>query len=335
MRRVLRIVGALVVLLLLLATGAWWWYLRPDYVDRPPLPGTLSMHSLEHEGITRSWRAYVPSEVAEPPALVLVLHGSNMDGEEVMEWTSHSFDVQAEKHGFIAVYPDGYKRYWNDCRRGAGYPANRENIDDVGFLRALAEEMKRLHGLTRTEVFAAGISNGGHMVYRLAYEAPDLVDGIAALVANVPAATNLGCEPSGQPVATLIVNGTEDPINPYDGGIVDVFGDTTRGEVLSAKASAAYWANLAGYEGPGEEDNWPDRDPDDGTDVAATTWSGPGGKVPVSLVTVRGGGHTLPHPVARYPRLLGRTSHDFDTAEVVWRFFEESRRRGSVKTAGQ
>ena len=320
MKRVLKIIGLLVVTVILIVAAAWWWYLRPDFIDQPPLPGAVTNHALEHGGSSRSWYAYVPSEMAASPGLVLVLHGSNADGREMMEWSSYGFSIAAEKYGLIAVYPNGYKRYWNDCRRNAGYPANREGIDDVGFLRALVDEMERIYDLTEAEVFVVGVSNGGHMAYRLAYEAPDFVDGIAAIVANVPARGNLACDQSGAPVATLIMNGTEDPINPYEGGIVDVFGDTTRGEVLSALASANYWAQLAEYEHSGREEEWLDRDPGDGTEVVATIWSEPS-KVPVTLITVRGGGHALPHPVSRFPRMLGRTSHEFDTAEVVLQFF--------------
>ena len=53
----------------------------------------------------------------------------------------------------------------------------------------------------------------------------------------------------------------------------------------------------------------------------------PGSATPVSLVTVEGGGHTMPHPVFRLPRFLGPTSHEFDAAELSWQFFREGRVR--------
>ena len=85
--------------------------------------------------------------------------------------------------------------------------------------------------------------------YRLGLEAPDAVAGIAAIAANLPADQNLGCQPSGRPVRTMIVNGTEDPVNPYQGGVVEILGDSSRGMVRSAGETARYWAGLAGYEG--------------------------------------------------------------------------------------
>ena len=52
----------------------------------------------------------------------------------------------------------------------------------------------------------------------------------------------------------------------------------------------------------------------------------------VSLITVYGGGHTIPHPTARFPRIFGRVNQDFSAAEEAWRFFrsEMDRRRQAV-----
>ena len=141
----------------------------------------------------------------------------------------YGFDVLAERHGFVAVYPDGYQRHWNDCRGSANYAANTEDIDDVGFLRALVQQMVEEQGVDPERVFATGLSNGGQMAYRLGLEAPELVAGIAAMAANLPVASNLDCMPSGEPVAAMVMNGTADPVNPYEGGLVEIFGNTSRG----------------------------------------------------------------------------------------------------------
>jgi polyhydroxybutyrate depolymerase len=119
----------------------------------------------------------------------------------------------------------------------------------------------------------------------------------------------------------LILTGTEDPINPYAGGNVEVWGKS-RGAVQSAPASARYWVELAGYSGEGEYRAWPETDKHDGTSVESLRWDKPG-KVPVSLVTIRGGGHTFPHPIYSAPRILGKSSHEVDAAEVIWNFFSQ------------
>jgi len=302
-----------------------WWYWHSDTVEEPGLPGAVEVGSLLHNDLRRSWRSYVPAVKTEKPALLLLLHGSRGNGERMRANTTfYSFDVLAEREGFIAVYPDGYRQHWNDCRANANYAANLENIDDVGFLRTLVQLMAGDHGVDLARVYVAGMSNGGHMAYRLGFEAPQLVAGIAAVAANIPVETNLDCERTGRPVAAMIMNGTADPVNPYNGGLVEIAGDVSRGEVLSSAATADYWAAAAGYESDGQHEVWPQRMPDDGTSVESTRWSGQG-KVSVQLISILGGGHTVPNPVFSLPRILGATSHQLDGAEVIWSFFKEAR----------
>ncbi len=297
-----------------------WWYLRFDVVDPPELPGKVEVGLLEHDGKQRSWLAYVPRSAGSRPPVVLLLHGSQGSGRDMRGMSFYSFDVQAERAGFIAVYPDGYEGHWNGCRASASYAANTENIDDVGFLRALVAELQQRYGADPARVYAAGFSNGGHMSYRLALEAPDLVSAVAPIAANLPVAENLGCDESGEGVAIIVINGTDDPVNPYTGGIVEILGDDSRGPVRSMAQTGRYWAGLAGYSGEPGSERWPDTDPEDGTRVEVAAWEAPG-QPSVELLTVLGGGHTMPNPTFSLPRMLGPTSHEFDVAEVIWQFF--------------
>ena len=320
MSKILKVLGLLAVLAIVAIVLAWWWYLRADSMETPALPGTAHTGSLQYEGHRRTWLAYTPASKPAKPALVLVMHGSLGDGLQMRAASRYGFDVLAERHGFVAVYPDGYQQHWNDCRGSANYTANTENIDDVGFLRALVQQMVEEQGVDAERVYATGLSNGGQMAYRLGLEAPGMVAGIAAIAANLSAESNFDCEPTGEAVPALVMNGTADPVNPYDGGVVEIFGDSSRGAVRSSVATAAYWAGLAGYDSEGVKRTWPTEDPDDPTSVESLHWSGEG-RVPVSLVTITGGGHTVPHPVFKLPRILGPTSHQLDGPEVIWAFF--------------
>ena len=321
MGRFLKILACLLLLACTVIAVLAWWFLRWDELPPPQLPGVIERGSLEHDGRRREWLAYIPESVDEKPALLLLLRGSKHSGEQMRTGSFYSFDRLAEQKGFIAVYPSGFEGHWNDCRASASFSANTLGIDDVGFLRGLTATLVSLYGADPDRVYAAGISNGGHMAYRLCFEAPELVRGIGAIAANLPVQGSSECEASGEPVATIIVNGTEDPVNPYPGGVVDLFGDTSRGAVQSAGASVTYWAALAGYSGDGDKRKWPDQDPGDGTSVHSERWQGVG-RLPVELVTVEGGGHGIPHPDYSGPRILGRPSHEFNTAEVLWDFFE-------------
>jgi len=320
MKRFFKWFALLVVVAIISLSLLAYWYLRWDEISPPELPGTLQQGALQHQGINRTWTAYVPAASAAKPALLLLLHGSLGSADYMRASTFYSFDLQAERGGFIAVYPDGFQQHWNDCRAGANYSANLRDIDDVGFLSALVAELVQRYGADQSRIYVAGISNGGQMAYRMGLEAPERVAGIAAIAANLPLASNLDCTPRDEPVATLILNGTRDPVNPYEGGLVQIFGDSSRGQVRSAVDTARYWARLAGHAGAGLQQSWPDRDADDGTTVQSSSWTGPTGP-PVQLLSITGGGHTMPHPVFNLPKIAGATSHEFDGAEVIWAFF--------------
>jgi polyhydroxybutyrate depolymerase len=321
MAKLFKILACLLVLAVAAISLLAWWLLHWDELPAPQLPGVIESGTLEHDGRQREWLSYVPEAVADKPALLLLLHGSLGSGAQMRSGSFYSFDRLAEQEGFIAVYPSGFEEHWNDCRAGAGYSANTLDINDVGFLQVLVKTLVSLYDADPESVYAAGISNGGQMAFRLGLEAPELVRGVGAIAANLPVDENFDCARSGKAVATIIINGTADPVNPYQGGVVEVFGDSTRGQVRSSAESVAYWADLAGYSGAGEVRAWPERDPDDGTSVQSEHWRG-AGKLPVQLVTVEGGGHNIPHPDYGAPRILGRPSHEFNTAEVLWAFFQ-------------
>ncbi len=313
--------GALGAGALLLALA---WMLRIVPPAEPELPGTWSDGSLRWEGRERAWRMYRPSWTAGGSAIVMVLHGSMGDAEDARAMTAFEFERLAEEHGFLAVFPEGFERHWNGCRGQAPYSANTGDIDDVGFLRALVARLSDDFDADPNRVFATGISNGGHMAIRLALEAPDLVQAIAPIVAALPSGDNLGCEPSGEGVAIFLINGSEDPMNPYEGGRVALYGVWgDRGTVHSTEETIAYFARISGYEGPALVRPLPDLRSDDDSFIVEHRWAEPE-RPEIVLWAVMGGGHTMPHPTFRWPRLLGATNADTNAPEAIWEFFDRS-----------
>lgn len=320
----------LVVTSIVLAVGAfaffaaWARWIHTPAFEPPPLDGQLLSGALRVGDLERTFDAYVPTKKAAAPALVFVLHGSMGDAKQARSSTYHAFDVLADRDGFfVVVYPDGYERHWNGCRAAGSYAANTENIDDIAFFASMVEHFASEQGIDAKRVYATGISNGGHMAYRLALEAPELVAAVAPVAASLPADANLACEKSGRPIAVLVLNGTDDPMNPDAGGEAALYGFfASRGDVLSSDATVAYFAELAGHSEPPQVHAYPDVAPGDGSHAERITWSdGPG--PPVVLLRVHGGGHTFPHREHRYPRFIGETNADLDGAEEIWRFFAE------------
>jgi polyhydroxybutyrate depolymerase len=172
----------------------------------------------------RSYLAYVPANLPPRSALIVVLHGSGMDGKRMRECTGYEFDRLADERGFAVLYPDGYRHNWNDCRKNAAFPAKRENIDDMSFVRALIGRCKAEQAIDDKRVYAFGYSNGGHMAFRLAMEAPEAIAAVTAVAASLPSPDASSCPQQGRTSRVMLVNGTDDPVSPYQGGVVRLFG---------------------------------------------------------------------------------------------------------------
>lgn len=312
-----------IILVIMLATliGLLAYGLAFRFVSEPKLAGSVVEKTLVWQGQSRTFTYYLPTKLADNPALVLVFHGSGGDAAQSRAMFGYAFDELAERQGFIVAYPDGYERHFNGCRKAGPYAANELDIDDVGFMRFLSHWFTTEHGVSADHIFATGVSNGGQMALRLALEAPDLIAAAAPIATSLPTPENMGCEASGEAVALLLMNGTQDPMNPYEGGTVALYGLLgDRGTVLSSVATANHWAKLAGHTEPPATEQLPDLSPGDDSRVTVDRWLADG-KLPVAHYTIEGGGHNAPHPDIRLPRLLGGTNNDVIAADELMRFF--------------
>src|SRR5256885_10100651 len=224
MRRAPRIAGLTIVVVLVVTAGLAFWALRSKMPSEPPLPGKIERGSLEHGGRTRTWLAYLPAKLQPHPAMVIALHGSMGSPTRARQVYGYDFDLLAEANGFIAVYPQGFEGHWNDSRLKGPYSAKTENIDDVGFLHALVDRLAKDHGTDPAHVYVTGVSNGGQMALRLALQTPAFARAYAIVVASVPERGNMAVTPQGTPVSILLMNGTKDPFNPWNGGEFVLYG---------------------------------------------------------------------------------------------------------------
>jgi len=291
-------------------------------VEQPQLSGVIQSDTVDVGGKTRSFRIYAPRLLAAEAPLVIVFHGSMQTADEVRRAMGYGLDRVADRNQFAVVYAEGYEGNWNDCRKAASYAARKENIDDVGFALAIIEKMHARYQIEPARVFAVGYSSGAQMAIRLALEAPQRLAGIAVIAAGVPTPDNLDCKPNDGPwpVPAIVIDGTEDPINPFNGGNVSIFGFASRGKVLSAKESGKYLAERNGLMGAPSVMLLPKIHPDDPTEVERTIWDEPG-KREVELDAIKGGGHVIPQPRAQTMRALGTMSTNFDAPEEIWKFF--------------
>jgi polyhydroxybutyrate depolymerase len=325
MKRVLRFLRSCLLTLLALVAlcGALFWYFV--YAPDPALPqlsGTLTKGAIEVGGLKRTYLAYVPKGLPKGAPLVLVMHGSGESAAEIRIGTGYGFERLADVHGFAVVYPNAYTFDWNDCSKIGDFRVNGAEVDDLGFLNTLVEKFITESGVDPRRVFATGVSAGGSMSIRLALDAPSRYRAVAAVAANVPTPENFKCTPQGQSTSVMIMNGTKDPLVPFAGGEINLLGLFYKaGNVRSSRDSGQYFA---------------DRNNIAGTPITKQTAVGDGVRVEqilwrndtnveVELIAIQGGGHGLPQPYWRRPRLLGPSPMVPDGPAMIWDFFARQR----------
>lgn len=289
-------------------------------VRRGDIRGTVRSGAL-----ARSYLLHVPPgyDPDAPWPLVLALHGGGGQGRG-MAWLT-GLSRLADRRSFLVAYPDGVERSWNDGREDPGVPASRWQVDDVAFLVALIDQVASAYRIDATRVYATGISNGGFMSQRLACEASTRVTAIASVVATIGVELAGRCSPA-RAVPVLMVNGTADPLVPYDGGQIRLPGGRLRpGRIASVADTVALWAGHNGCSRPPEVTREPDRDPSDGVTVRRETQTGCLEGSEVTLYVMEGGGHVWPGGPQYLPsQVIGRTTGDIDS-QVIWGFFSRHR----------
>lgn len=287
--------------------------------ERPQLSGTLRKATIEVGGLKRSYRSYVPKDLPRGAPLVLVMHGSGEGPQEIRQGTGYAFERLADQYGFAVVYPKSYGSDWNDCSIVGDRLRDGVSADDAAYLAAVVDQLVTELGSDPARVFATGVSSGGSMALRLALEQPGRYRAVAAVVANIPAPQNFQCRPAAQATSVLIMNGTEDPLVPYAGGEISLLGLFYKGgPIISSGASAQYLADWAQLAGPARTST---HTVAGGVRVEQQRWQRPGVPLEVELVTIHGGGHGLPQPYARRPRLLGPSPMAPDGPAMIWAFF--------------
>jgi polyhydroxybutyrate depolymerase len=166
--------------------------------------------SLEHDGLTRSFIVHVPAgyDNTRPIPLVLNFHGATMTAG--LQQRTTGMNAKADEAGFVVVYPEGVDRSWNAGACCGGAVSNE--VDDVGFARALVAYMRGRVCVDPDRIYATGFSNGGRMSYRPGCEAADLFAAIAPVAGtkSFPDLENSpGCTPQ-RPIPLLDIMGSRD-----------------------------------------------------------------------------------------------------------------------------
>ena len=321
------LLASVIVFFLMTVTGG------VSHASEAPLPKKTSKHEFTHDKLNRNYDLHLPAgfDKSLPRPVVFVLHGGATSAETTLGMRPGDFVELSDKEGFIAVYPNGYpdqpgsnRHHWNDGRN-LRWAAHKKNIDDVGFFSSLIDHFIKIYNAEPQRIYAVGASNGGIMCYRLGCELSDKIAAIASVIANLPVHL-YECAPS-RPVSVLIMNGTNDPLMPWEGGMIR-FRGLCLGEVLSTAETVKFWLKRNKCAVSPIITMEPDKDPEDGTRVRREVYSPCKDGSEVRLYAIENGGHTWPGGFQYLPEnLIGKTNQDIASIEVIWEFFKRHAKR--------
>jgi polyhydroxybutyrate depolymerase len=266
---------------------------------------------LTWQGVERSYHVHRPSSYAPGNGAVFVLHGGGGDGLKIAETSDMA--IEANTHGFLAVFPNGGGDQWNDGRENVD-----PNKDDIGFLAAVAQDLAVRMGMSLSRMALCGASNGGLMTHRIAYQFPDMFKAYASVAANVAAGIASTAPVAAVPM--MMFNGTADRLMPWGGGEIPGGNDGANGggTVTSTMAAVDAWAT-ANQTTSVAEALLPNLAPLDGCRVYRRAYTG--GLKPLTLYRVEGGGHTWPGSDEAVSFLAGRTTRDIKATKLMAEFF--------------
>ncbi len=259
----------------------------------PPLVAGDHTATLDHQGRARTYTVHVPTGVSgtEPVAVVFDLHGAY--GNAGQQQQMSGWQAVADEEGFLVVYPNGIDGFWNVDDTCCG-TAGTEQIDDVGFVRAMIDTLNAQTCIDRQRIYASGFSNGGGLAHRIGCDAADIIAAIA------PVATDLRTQPcnNARPISMLEVRGLRDSLEPYEGGIVGPPGGQY--DSPGAQGSLQLWADLNQCTGTPTA-----------TEDYCESYTACADEVETTLCSLPDTDHgTYDNPVG------------FDIASVAWRMFE-------------
>ncbi|MBV1926471.1 MAG: prolyl oligopeptidase family serine peptidase [Rhodobacteraceae bacterium] len=172
----------------------------------------LSTRSTQIGGVERTYYLYIPKSAKPGARLVIAFHGG---GGTVKGFASRShLREMADRYGFVLAMPEGVKKTWSAGGNPPSGYAEEHNIDDLGFVNYIIDDVSRTGKINTNRVYAMGMSKGGMMAYWAACNIPSRF----AAIAVVSGTLSSGRCPISDNTSLLHIHGTNDQNVPFEGG---------------------------------------------------------------------------------------------------------------------
>ncbi|VUZ85378.1 Esterase PHB depolymerase [Candidatus Methylomirabilis lanthanidiphila] len=229
------LLARLCMVMMLVGIGGADWMQPPDAASTTLSPGNFTFN-ITFGGQSRSFNLHVPGSYTGlvPVPLVLDLHG--LGSTATQQAFISGFREKSDRVGFLVAYPQGVSNSWNAY--GCCGTAYSSRIDDVGFLKAVVNQIASMGNIDHSRVYITGLSNGGFMSHRMACEAADMFAAAAPVSAPLNLRDPTTCRPA-RPITVVQFHGLNDTTIPYNGS----FG------IPSAQDSLSAWHDINGCTG--------------------------------------------------------------------------------------
>jgi polyhydroxybutyrate depolymerase len=281
-------------------------------------PGTYTF-SMMLKDKKRYYILHIPKiyKKTKPAPLVVAMHGGTGNMKVQSQDKFYGLISKSEKAGTLIVFPNGYSQLrsgalatWNsgECCGDA----RDTKSDDVGFIKAMLEKLKKQVSVKDDQVFAIGMSNGGMMAYRLACEIPEFFKGIASVTGTD---NTISCSPK-KAVRILHIHAKDDPNVLFNGGAgKNAFKDKSKiNNFKSVPSTIAKWRGLYSCSPEAKQTLKTKK-------AACELYQGCQDGTKVQLCVTEDGGHSWPGGL-KSPTGKAQSSKAIVANDVIWTFFE-------------
>lgn len=282
-----------------------------------PGPGDYS-RTIVSGGLARSYGLHVPpawSAEGELP-LVLAFHGAQSSPANLRSVSG--LDAVGDALGVVVAYPAAARGDWNTECLQCGSDAVVDEIDDIGFVMDLVDQLVVDVGIDRRRVYVIGISNGALFVHYLACAAQSVITAAASVAATMLAPEYVPACDGERPVPIVFFLGSDDTLFPPEGRLAG--NDIVHVRLLSIAESVGTWVERDGCGSGPVVTELPDAH-DDGTTVTRERYPNCAAGTEVVYFDIEGGGHTWPGSLAQSSGIVGRTTREVSASDAALRFF--------------
>jgi polyhydroxybutyrate depolymerase len=157
------------------------------------------------DGVKREFSVYIPKNISQNPTAVIGFHG--LGGSKDTFPISSKFNIEADKHGFLLIYPSGLDQQWSI--------SPEKTLADLKFTGALIDLLITKYKVNKKKIFAMGMSNGAYFSNQVGKAYAEKIAGVVVHSGTLGAEAFSGIV-ANRKFPVMIIHGMADPLISID-----------------------------------------------------------------------------------------------------------------------